>query len=148
MLIRLVLTEIQAFKNEKKLQRNVWKCGQIRTRVRICPHFHTFLCKFGWGSPVCELRVLGQPRLNSALRLSSNHSDRLMMLQGQKKSLRSSVTNFSLGAVKLPLNLVTRTPVRESPLLRICLLKLTEPFWISLPFSFFRIEQLLQKLSC
>ena len=44
-LIRLVLTEIQAFKNEKKLQRNVWKCGQIRTRVRICPYFHTFLCK-------------------------------------------------------------------------------------------------------
>ena len=31
-LIRLVLTEIQAFKNEKNLQRNVWKCGQIRTR--------------------------------------------------------------------------------------------------------------------
>ena len=26
-LIRLVLTEIEAFKNEKKLQRNVWKCG-------------------------------------------------------------------------------------------------------------------------
>ena len=46
MLIRLVLTEIQAFKNEKNLQRNVWKCGQIRTRVRICPHFHIFLCKF------------------------------------------------------------------------------------------------------
>ena len=30
-LIRLVLTEIQAFKNVKKLQTNVWKCGQIRT---------------------------------------------------------------------------------------------------------------------
>ena len=29
-LIGLVLTEIQAFKNVKKLQRNVWKCGQIR----------------------------------------------------------------------------------------------------------------------
>ena len=40
------LTEIQAFKNEKNLQRNVWKCGQIRTKVRICPHFHTFVCKF------------------------------------------------------------------------------------------------------
>ena len=26
------------------LQRNVWKCGQIRRKVRICPHFHTFLC--------------------------------------------------------------------------------------------------------
>ena len=38
--IRLVLTEIQAFKNEKNLQRNIWKCGQIRTRVWICPHFH------------------------------------------------------------------------------------------------------------
>ena len=43
-LIRLVLTEIQAFKNVKNLQRNVWKCGQIRTK--ICPHFHTLLCKF------------------------------------------------------------------------------------------------------
>ena len=31
MLIRLVLTEIQAFKNERNLQRNVWKCGQIQT---------------------------------------------------------------------------------------------------------------------
>ena len=30
-LIGLVLTEIQAFKNVKKLQRNVWKCGKIRT---------------------------------------------------------------------------------------------------------------------
>ena len=30
-LIGLVLTEIQAFKNVKKLQRNEWKCGQIRT---------------------------------------------------------------------------------------------------------------------
>ena len=30
----------------KKLQRNVWKCGQIRTNVRICPHFHAFLCNF------------------------------------------------------------------------------------------------------
>ena len=28
------------------LQRNVWKSGQIRTFVRICPDFHTFLCKF------------------------------------------------------------------------------------------------------
>ena len=45
-LIRLVLTEIQGFKNEKNLQRNVWECGQMRTLVRICPHFHTFLCKF------------------------------------------------------------------------------------------------------
>ena len=45
-LIRPVLTEIEAFKNEKNLQRNVWKCGQIRTRVRICPHFHTFVCNF------------------------------------------------------------------------------------------------------
>ena len=33
-LIRLVLTEIQAFKNEKNLQRNVWKYGQMRTLVR------------------------------------------------------------------------------------------------------------------
>ena len=33
-LIRLVLTEIQAFKNDKNLQRNVWKCGQMRTLVR------------------------------------------------------------------------------------------------------------------
>ena len=40
-----VLTEIQAFKNVKHLQRNVWKTGQIRTNVRICPVFHTFLCK-------------------------------------------------------------------------------------------------------
>ena len=45
-LIGLVLTEIQAFKNVKYLQRNVWKTGQIRTNVRICPVFHTFLCKF------------------------------------------------------------------------------------------------------
>ena len=30
-LIRLNLTEIQAFKNVKNLQRNVWKCGQIWT---------------------------------------------------------------------------------------------------------------------
>ena len=30
---QLVLTEIQAFKNEKNLQRNAWKCGQIRTSV-------------------------------------------------------------------------------------------------------------------
>ena len=51
--IRLVFTEIQAFKNEKNLQRNVWKCGQIRTRVRICPHFHTFLCKFFWFLNAC-----------------------------------------------------------------------------------------------
>ena len=41
-LIKLVLTEIQAFKNVKYLQRNVWKTGQIRTNVRICPVFHTF----------------------------------------------------------------------------------------------------------
>ena len=45
-LFRLVLTEIQAFKNEKKIQTNVWKCGQIRTFVRICPRFHTFVCNF------------------------------------------------------------------------------------------------------
>ena len=45
-LIGLVLSEIQAFKNVKYLQRNVWKTGQIRTNVRICPVFHTFLCKF------------------------------------------------------------------------------------------------------
>ena len=45
-LIGLVLTEIQAFKNIKNLQRNVWKSGQIRTNVRIYPDFHTFLCKF------------------------------------------------------------------------------------------------------
>ena len=45
-LIGLVLTEIQAFKNVKYLQRNVWKTGQMRTNVRICPVFHTFLCKF------------------------------------------------------------------------------------------------------
>ena len=36
MLIRLVLTEIQAFKNEKNLQRNVSKCEQIGTRAS--PH--------------------------------------------------------------------------------------------------------------
>ena len=30
-LIGLVLTEIQAFKNVKNLERNVWKCGQIWT---------------------------------------------------------------------------------------------------------------------
>ena len=42
-LTRLVLTaEIQAFKNGKTLQTNVWKYGQIRTFVRICPHFHNF----------------------------------------------------------------------------------------------------------
>ena len=29
--IGLVLTEIQAFKNVKNLQRNVWKTGQFRT---------------------------------------------------------------------------------------------------------------------
>ena len=34
-LIRLVLTEIQAFKNVKYLQRNVWKTGQIRTNQAI-----------------------------------------------------------------------------------------------------------------
>ena len=45
-LIGLVLTEIQAFKNVKNLQRNVWKSGQIGTNVRIYPDFHTFLCKF------------------------------------------------------------------------------------------------------
>ena len=45
-LIGLIFTEIEAFKNKKNLQRNVWKCGQIRTFVRICPHFHTFLCNF------------------------------------------------------------------------------------------------------
>ena len=33
-LIRLVLTQIQEF--VKKLQTNIWKCGQIRTFVRIC----------------------------------------------------------------------------------------------------------------
>ena len=38
--------DTQAFKNVKKLPTNVWKCGQIQTFVRICPHFHTFLCKF------------------------------------------------------------------------------------------------------
>ena len=37
-LVAVVLTEIRAFKNVKKLQRNVWKCEQIRTFVRICPH--------------------------------------------------------------------------------------------------------------
>ena len=49
-LIGPVLTEIQAFKNVKNLQRNVWKTqgktGQFRTNVRICSVFHTFLCKF------------------------------------------------------------------------------------------------------
>ena len=44
-LIRLVLTEIQAFKNEKNLQRNVSKCGRMRTLVRICPHFHFHLSR-------------------------------------------------------------------------------------------------------
>ena len=38
-LIGLVLTEILAFKNLRKLERNVWKCGQIRTNVRISIHF-------------------------------------------------------------------------------------------------------------
>ena len=41
-LIGLVLTEIQAFKNVKKLQRNVWK---IRINADKCPDlsgFHTF----------------------------------------------------------------------------------------------------------
>ena len=37
---RVVLTEIQAYKNVKNLQRNAWKL------VRIYPHFHTFLCNF------------------------------------------------------------------------------------------------------
>ena len=32
-LIRLVLTATQAFKNEKNLQRSVWKCRQIRTKA-------------------------------------------------------------------------------------------------------------------
>ena len=39
-LIGLVLTEIQAFKNVKNLQRNVWKCGQIRTLVIIIHQTH------------------------------------------------------------------------------------------------------------
>ena len=98
-------------------------------------------------SLICELRVPGHPRLNSALRLSSNHSDRLMILQGQNKISESSVTNFSFGAVKLPLNLrnislfpilsLARRFATESLLLIICLLTLTEPFWISLPRGFF-----------
>ena len=25
-------------------QRNVWKRGQIPTKVRICPHFHIYIC--------------------------------------------------------------------------------------------------------
>ena len=29
-----------------KSNANVWKYGHERTRVRSCPHFHTFLCKF------------------------------------------------------------------------------------------------------
>ena len=33
-LIRLVLTEIQAFKNVKNLQRNVWKTGQFLASSR------------------------------------------------------------------------------------------------------------------
>ena len=37
-LIRPVLTEIQAFKNVKNLQRNVWKTGQIRTLFGIVRH--------------------------------------------------------------------------------------------------------------
>ena len=48
-LIRLVLTEIQAFKNKKKLQRNVWKCGQMRTLsgfVRISVHFFVIVFVF------------------------------------------------------------------------------------------------------
>ena len=41
-LIGLIFTEIEAFKNKKNLQRNVLKCGQIRTLfgfVRILIHF-------------------------------------------------------------------------------------------------------------
>jgi len=79
--------------------------------------------------------------------------------KGKTKSLRSSVTKiFSFGAVKLLLNLrnisvfiptlVTRTPVRESPLLSKCFLKLTESFWIRRLLCFFGIEHLLQKVSC
>ena len=60
------------------------------------------------------------------------------------ESLRGIVTDFNFGAIKLLLDLpnislflillilsLARKPVRESPLLSISLLKLTEPFWIS-----------------
>ena len=46
MLIRLVLTEIQAFKNEKELQRNVWKCGLLSGFVRISIHFFVIFFSF------------------------------------------------------------------------------------------------------
>ena len=37
------------------------KCGQIRTLVRICPHFHTFLCKFfSFWSPCAPKHVMWQ----------------------------------------------------------------------------------------
>ena len=35
----------RAFKNVKNLQRNVWKTGQFRTNVRICPDL-SFIVKW------------------------------------------------------------------------------------------------------
>ena len=81
----------------------------------------------------CESRSAGI--LNPVLRLSFSDITEV------KQNLRSIVTDFNFGAVKLPLNLpnialflilsLSRKPVRESPLLSKSLLKLTEPFWIS-----------------
>ena len=45
-------------------------------------------------SPVCELHVPGQPILNSALRISSNRSDRSMILQRQNKISEKQCNEF------------------------------------------------------
>ena len=85
-------------------------------------------------SSVCANRLFPASQysagiLNPALRLPSNRSDHSVILQRQNKiiCLRSIVTDFNFGAVKLLLNLpnialflilsLSRKPVRESPLL-------------------------------
>jgi len=96
-------------------------------------------------SPVCELRVPGQPILNSALRLSSNRSDGSMILQRQNEIPEKQCNQFRFRSCKtttqsaqyFSISSVTHTkagsrkPVRESPLLSMSLLRLTESFWVS-----------------
>ena len=51
-LIGLVLTEIQAFKNVKNLQRNVWKTGQISKFQRFLFPFSSKFSDLNFASDV------------------------------------------------------------------------------------------------
>ena len=90
--------------------------------------------------------VHGQLCLTSALRLSSNRSDRSMIFQRQNKNPEKHRNHFSFGDVKLRLNicailcLASRfagSRKHSSQHSCVCFLKLTVPFWTSHLLWFF-----------